>query len=158
MNKQTLIVMCGLPGSGKSKWADTYSKSHPEYTVISTDAIRKELFGSEDDQSNGWTVFLTAYERILKAIEAGGNAIFDATNVRRRDRRKIIKFFSKYDFLSLKLVLMDTPVQVCKLRDADSQRGHHVGEETIDRMNNFFTKPDSSEGWDEIIVVRYEEE
>lgn len=41
------IMMVGLPGSGKSTWAKEYVKTSENETVIlSSDAVREELFGS----------------------------------------------------------------------------------------------------------------
>lgn len=40
----TLYVMVGLPGSGKSYWAKSFN-----CPIVSSDTIRKELSGSEDD-------------------------------------------------------------------------------------------------------------
>lgn len=50
-DKQTVLyVVVGLPGSGKSYWAKSFN-----CPIISSDAIRKELSSSEDDQSiNGF--------------------------------------------------------------------------------------------------------
>ena len=157
-NKQEIIVMCGLPGSGKSKWAEIYSKAYPEYTVVSTDTIRKEKFGDESDQSNNWLVFVTAYSKILEIIKEGGCAIFDATNLRKKDRKKIVKFFSDKG-VNLKLVWMATPIEICKLRN--KQRTRVVPEEVIDRMLLSFTEPTLDEGWNEIVfnkIILYSRE
>ena len=148
MPNQELIVMCGLPGSGKSYWAESYVKTHPSYEIISTDKMRQELFGDESDQSNNWLVFVTAYQRLVSIIESGKSAIFDATNLKRKDRKKIVKFFSRYN-IPLKLVWMNTPMEVCKLRN--SQRKRFVENLVIDKMSECFIEPTREEGWDDII-------
>ena len=39
----TLYLLVGVPGAGKTTWA----MQHPKLVHISSDAIRKELFGKE---------------------------------------------------------------------------------------------------------------
>ena len=37
-----LIMLVGLPASGKSTWAKEYSETHPDYIVHSSDKLREE--------------------------------------------------------------------------------------------------------------------
>lgn len=41
-----LILMAGVPGTGKSHWAKRYAQEHPNTYVIDTDETRKRLTGS----------------------------------------------------------------------------------------------------------------
>ncbi len=43
---KNLIVLAGIPGSGKSTWAKEYQKNHPQTFVIDTDETRKKITGS----------------------------------------------------------------------------------------------------------------
>ena len=53
-----LIMLIGLPGSGKSTYAKQYLADHIENTMwCSSDTIRKELYGDENIQGNPKTVF-----------------------------------------------------------------------------------------------------
>ena len=45
-----LIVLCGLPGAGKSTYARQYVQEHSETKIMSSDSIRKELYGDESIQ------------------------------------------------------------------------------------------------------------
>lgn len=38
-----LIMLVGLPASGKSTWAKEYSETHPDYIVHSSDKLREEI-------------------------------------------------------------------------------------------------------------------
>lgn len=145
-----LIVMCGLPGSGKSFYAEQYVKNHPEFTIVSTDKIRGELFGDESDQRDGWLVFLKAYSDLTAILKSGGNAIFDTTNLKAPDRAKIIKYFRKVcPDTKLRLVFMTTPVPICVERDRNRKRT--VGEEVILKMKHKLDWPNETEGWDDIL-------
>ena len=60
MNK--LIVLVGLPASGKSTYANTLAEI-PNTIVLSSDKLRKELLGDESCQTNNQLVFDTLYRR-----------------------------------------------------------------------------------------------
>ena len=61
MNK--LYMMIGLPASGKTTFANKISKSEGAI-IVSSDAIRKELFGSEEKQQDNVLVFEKLEERL----------------------------------------------------------------------------------------------
>lgn len=140
----TLYTMIGLPGSGKS----TFASNHPECIVVSTDAIRGELFGDESEQKDGKLVFDVAYARLAQAVEAGQDAIFDATNLQRKYRKKIFQMFPKAYHVA---VFVNTPVDVCKERNA--KRDRVVPEMVIDRMASSLNPPTIAEGFKKIIEI-----
>ena len=148
----SLIVMCGIPGSGKSFFAEEYKNAHDNYFVVSTDSIRKEKLGDESDQRDGWDIFMTAYERMTELLQAGHNVIFDATNIHRKSRRKIIKYFKKVfgDAVRLVCIYMTTPLSVCLRRNTN--REWRVPESVIRNMYMDFSTPDKEEGWDEVLM------
>ena len=39
-----LIMLVGLPASGKSTWAKEYSETHPDYIVHSSDNQRRNVW------------------------------------------------------------------------------------------------------------------
>ena len=59
MNEQTkkLIILCGIPGSGKTTYAKKYIENNANTIHLSSDAIRKELYGDESVQGNPGEVF-----------------------------------------------------------------------------------------------------
>ena len=46
-DRNKLIIMCGLIGSGKTTWIKEYLQEHPDTLVISKDDIRRMLHGGE---------------------------------------------------------------------------------------------------------------
>ena len=77
-----LLIMCiGIPGSGKTTWVNEYVKAHSATVVVSTDEIRKELYGtSECDARLNPIVYNEAKARTRKALEEKHDVIVDATN------------------------------------------------------------------------------
>ena len=82
-----LMVMVGPSGAGKSTLIETELQNFFA-TVVSSDAIRMELNGNIEDQSNNHNVFKTFHERIAFFLNAGFDVIADATHLKRADRLK----------------------------------------------------------------------
>jgi predicted kinase len=84
-----LIMMVGIPGSGKSTWI---SKNSVENTVVvSPDDIRRELSGNVSDQTQNAKVWFLVKERTSKALRDGKNVILDATNVASKSRKRFLQ-------------------------------------------------------------------
>ena len=144
-----LIVLCGLPGSGKSTYAKYLTESG-RFECVSTDLIRKTLYGNENIQGNSKEVFNTAFFT-LRALGLGKQScVFDATNITPRARRNIIQECRNYyDLIICKYI--DTPLDVCLQRN--SQRERVVPTEVILRMANNFIMPSREEGFDYVDTI-----
>jgi predicted kinase len=145
--KPLMIVMCGLPASGKSTYANGLDPD--KFVVVSTDAIRKELNGSESDQANPQAVFDTAYERIDTALALGKCVCFDATNLKARNRKWLCKKYG--DRAQMMCVYAPTSAEECIRRDAMRERV--VGAEVINRMAGTMSAPSADEGFDFIMTL-----
>ena len=79
-----LIVLCGPSHTGKSAFA---RKLRRNFTIISSDEIRKRLTGSfrsSKDETKVWNVFESMK---CKALKGGGNVVLDACHISKRARR-----------------------------------------------------------------------
>ena len=93
-----ITMLCGLPGSGKSTWANQNKRENT--IILSSDKIREELFGAEEIQGNPKQVFNLLYKRAEEALKQEKNVIIDSTNLSRANREKFIKrFYPLADFL-----------------------------------------------------------
>ena len=72
------IMLAGLPGSGKSTYAEELVRKEG-FVVHSSDKIREEL-GDVNDQSKNEQVFTILHKRIKEDLRSGKNVIYDATN------------------------------------------------------------------------------
>ena len=140
MNK--LYTMVGIPGSGKS----TIANQIPNAVVISSDAIRKELYGAEEIQGNGKQVFDLVYKRIGEELAKEHDVVFDATNLTPWARKAVFRFPAERI-----AVFVNTPLDVCLKRNAVRER--KVPEEVIYRMYHSLTCPNKSEGFKTIITI-----
>lgn len=141
--KPTLYTLIGIQGAGKS----TFAKAHPECVVISSDAIRQEIFGTqfiEDD----YVVFKIARRRALDALAEGKSVIYDATNLRHKNRR----WCCKADAFKV-AVFFNTPYELCQERNSKRESNCRVPEEAIERARSLLIPPTLAEGFDEIIEI-----
>lgn len=140
MNK--LYTMIGIPGSGKS----TIANQIPNAIVISSDAIRKELYGAEEIQGNGKQVFDLVYKRIGEELAKGNDVVFDATNLTPWTRNAVFRFPAERI-----AIFVNTPLDVCLERNATRER--KVPEKVIHRMYNNLIYPSKTEGFSKIITI-----
>ena len=150
MSKNVLIVMCGLPASGKSTYSQWLAENAHFYRVC-PDLIRKDLYGDENIQGDGKKVFSIAHYQMKEIGSVGGNVVFDATNIDRNCRIKLVKKMRPYfDIIICKWV--STPLLLCKLRNAKRER--QVPYEVIERMYENFRQPEKDEGFDIVEEIK----
>ena len=75
----TLILPCGISGSGKSRLYDTFISK--DTVLVCPDDIRREVNGNISDQRNGKKIFEIAYKRIIEALKNNKDVYFSATNL-----------------------------------------------------------------------------
>jgi len=128
-----LVLLIGLPGSGKSTLAKQLIAECPQMQLISTDAIRGQLFGDEIIQGPWFLIWQEVERQLKQTVTANKSAIFDATNARRRDRRELITLARNLGFTQVTGIWLTTPVWLCLARN--KKRSRRVPEEVIFRMH-----------------------
>ena len=149
MDRPTLTILCGIPGSGKTTYAKKYIDEHPNTIHLSSDSIRAELYGNESAQGNPAEVFSIMQQRAVDTLNNGQSVVYDCTSITRKDRAGIISSCPKFTKIECHVVW--APIETCVERDA--ARGRTVGKEVIDRMLKRFQSPFYDEGIDEIKIV-----
>lgn len=133
-------MLVGLSGSGKSSY-----NFKEEVVKISSDALRKELFGDENDQTHNAEVFNELHKRVILNLKNGKNVVYDATNLSRRRRKAFLKTIAHIPCKKI-CVVFRTPYEVCVKRD--SLRSRTVGVSVIFKQLKQFQMPQYDEGWD----------
>jgi predicted kinase len=148
-----LLILIGLPGSGKSTLAKQLIIECPRMQLISTDAIRGQLFGDEIIQGPWFLIWQEIERQFQQALAAKKTAIFDATNARRRDRREIITLARELGFTQITGIWLTTPVWLCLARN--KRRDRKVPEDIILRMHRQLrdAPPSLEEGLDSLIKI-----
>lgn len=153
-----VIILIGLPGSGKSSFAHCL-QARPGWRLISTDAIRSHLFGDEAIQGpwlKVWSEVGREFREAARSIQQGEAraAVYDATNVVRKSRREAIALARESGFTHLTGIWLNEPLEVCLQRN--QQRDRQVPEAVIERMNRrlWGAPPSIQEGFDCLIEMR----
>jgi predicted kinase len=81
----TLYVLIGLPGSGKSHWAQT-NADRIGAVVVGSDEVRAEFQANGKNPHNGDAVFAEVARRARALLQADQSVILDATHYQRRYR------------------------------------------------------------------------
>jgi predicted kinase len=104
-----VILMCGLPGTGK----DTYIKNNFNLPIISLDDIRKELKfkpGSGDGR-----IIQTAKERAREFLRKKHSFVWNATNLTNQ-RSQLIDLFETYG-ARVRVVYLETTPDKLEVRN-----------------------------------------
>jgi predicted kinase len=140
-----VVVMAGLPASGKDRWLRTH---RPELPVISLDALRADLDIDPDDAQG--EVIAAARERARIYLRAHTSFAWNATNLSRQLRTQLLDLFRSYR--------ARTHIVYCETSEAqlgERNRGRHdpVPRAALGRMIDRWTVPDPTEGHDVTYVV-----
>lgn len=142
------IMLVGMPGSGKSTLAQQFV--HKGYSLLSPDGIRNELDIHGEDKTQD--ILQITEDRLLECLRKHQNIIFDSTNLTISRRRRFLSLVKDFDYHKVCYVL-NTPLSVCKERNALRTGFDFVPDEGYDRMEQIYQRPIYKEGWDEIITL-----
>lgn len=154
----TLYILIGVPGCGKSTYAEELSeklvKKHDVVvSTISSDKIRKHLYGDESCQDCPSKVFAIAHNVIKNQLSVGYDVIFDATNIHKHNREELIKevLFEVNKPVRFVAIYFNTPIEECIKRQ--ELRDRKVPKKVIEKMARQIDKPTFEEGFDIIKTI-----
>ena len=146
-------MLVGISGSGKSTYAHYMKNMFLEPTeVVSSDAIRGELYGDESIQGDPNKVFCIMLARTKQFLSEGKSVIYDATNLSDKRRINFLKQIEGFDCPKLCHELIVDP-RMCS--ENQKLRARQVSDEVIYRQVKQFRPPHISEGWDGITMDIY---
>jgi len=132
-----VILMSGLPGSGKDTWLATHA---PELPVIALDDLREEL-GAPATGNQG-EVIQAAKERARVLLRTGTGFAWNATNLMRDTRSQLIDLFTGYN-ARVRIVHIEAPATLLWTNNAGRDR--KVPEAAISRMLDRWDLPEVTE-------------
>ena len=136
------------PERAKSSWNKAYS--------LLQKAIRSEKYDKVimmgGIPASGKTTYLNEIGRDPKAI------YFDATFTNKWGRGKMIEIIKKENpYLWIEIIFLDTPKNVCLMRNEERTPDRKIPMEAYDRMCGALKKegfPTKAEGFDKVTIVR----
>lgn len=153
MNK--LIVLSGIPGSGKSYFTSTLRKVKGSHVyIVSSDGLRNLVCGDPTDMSEDPLMWSIYYELgKVYSIDKNGIVIFDSTNIYKKHRYGAVEGFKEY-FDEIDLVIFD--IERSLAANQNIQRDYPVPPSVVEQMANDFEKPDEEEKsfFDKILYIK----
>jgi alkanesulfonate monooxygenase SsuD/methylene tetrahydromethanopterin reductase-like flavin-dependent oxidoreductase (luciferase family)/predicted kinase len=145
-----VVVLAGAAGSGKSTWAAAhYARSE----IVSTDALRAAVGTGPADLEATGDAFAVADLVIDARLRRGLTTVIDTLGlepVRRRD------YLDRAHAAGLPgvLVILDTPVRLCRARNAERDRPVPADALTAQlRKVRALATDAAEEGWDRVVVL-----
>ena len=148
--KAKLTMLIGVSGSGKSTFAKQLKDAGEIDLIISSDALRAELFGDENEQNRNNELFNELHNRIRKALKEGKRVCYDATNLSSKRRIGFLKNLSDLDIVKECIVLIAS-FDLCAFSQLNRER--QVPVDVIKKQIKQFKCPYWYEGWDDIRII-----
>lgn len=138
--------LVGVSGSGKSTFAQNLASLLSNSVIVSSDAVRIQLYGDERVQGDWPTIEVEIISQVEKAIAAGYTVIYDATNYKRCWR---MAWLQKLSTTGIKWIAwhLATPLKTCK--DWNRPRSRQVPEAVLTEMEHWLKQfpPITAEGF-----------
>jgi tRNA uridine 5-carbamoylmethylation protein Kti12 len=153
-----VIILVGLPGSGKTTYVNNFLKTHPDYVSISSDDIIERLAKEAGTIYNdaAFNMFRDTAEReysinLTDAINKKLNIIVDRTNQTIKARRKVLARLPKtYKKTAVVFTLPREEINQ-RLLKRELDTGKMIPQRAVDDMVAIYQPPTTEEGFDEII-------
>lgn len=144
-------MLIGVPGSGKSTWAEKIIRQTAgEVRYISTDAIREQRFGDVADMSHNAEVFMIMKNSLQAAIKSGLPVILDATFVTAAERSQYIKLAKSH---GAEVTAYYSKVGLDEALQRNAKRERKVPPAVIRERFAELEEPTAAEGFDRIVIL-----
>lgn len=128
-----ILVLQGVPASGKSTWAKEFVKNKKDWVIVSRDSIR-ESTGNYWVPSREDYISYVEEVQVISALDNDLNVIIDATNLNPKTIDKWKNIASKLDCeITFQMFEIDFKTAL----ERDSNRERRVGKNTLEQ---FFSK------------------
>lgn len=139
---QEVILMIGLPGSGKSHFVENYIKPHGYYVI-------------SRDKSGSWQKCVNS---LNEALKTNRNAVVDNINPDRASRERFVEVCKRYN-VKVRCFCMDVPLERClhnnKFREIVDSEHEIIGSSLITAYKSSFEPPSLEEGFSSILNIPF---
>jgi predicted kinase len=133
---RALILLCGLPGAGKTTLAQRLAE-HLDFAHIESDAVRRRLTANPTySHSESGAVFAIVDAEARKCLKSGRHAAVDATNLTVKDRRRFLDIGREPGVLLIPVRVV-APEDVIRERLSRPREGHsQAGIEVYEKVRH----------------------
>jgi len=152
MNK--LVVLSGVPGSGKSYFSKTLKKVKNNHVyIISSDELRAVIGGTQSNLNNEdlmWKIFYGL--AAIYAVDKEGIVVLDATHVSTEFR---VDPYLKYNNLFDECILVMWHIDKQIVSNQNLQREYPIPPEALEKFFEIFELPNEKDKafFDKIILI-----
>lgn len=132
-----VILMCGLPGTGKDYWI---AQNYPDLAVISLDKLRQEMKISPTDEQG--KIVRAGRELAKGYLQSETPFVWNATNIVKPIRSGLIRLFASYR-ARIRLVYLEVPIE--RLLQQNCSRKAQVPTAVIHRYRDRLEIPNLTE-------------
>ncbi|CBZ51182.1 putative SPRY domain-containing protein [Neospora caninum Liverpool] len=157
------IMMVGLPGCGKTFWAEQHSRANPRksFVVLGTNAVIDQMrvmgVRRQSNYAERWEELMSTATSVFNALidrasSAGvpRNVIIDQTNVFKNARRRKVHFFREWGVRRAVTIVTDEPTLQQRTAKREREEGKFVPVSAVMDMKAAFSLPAYDDGFTQI--------
>lgn len=133
-----LLLLRGLPASGKTTFAKELVRNDGNWIRVNKDDLRNMLNGEKWSGKHERRIVQLERQLVEEVLKDGKNVVIDDTNFNLAHERRYREIAKRYN-ADFEIKEFDTPLEECIKRD--NARPNGVGETVIRRMYNQHLKP-----------------
>ncbi len=134
-----IIVMVGMPASGKNTWIKNNQEMLQTYTIVELDWIRREIFGHQFHRPAEQFVIGMAKSFAMMLSSQNKNIVINGTGLTMGIRRDWLDMAIDFNY-NTTIVFLNVNINICKERN-NLRTNNKVPDSEIDRMFKIFQKP-----------------
>lgn len=140
MKQKNLVLLAGVPGSGKSTWLKKHLEDGDAY--VSRDEVRFSIIKDDEDYfSHETEVFDKFIAEIEEKLNEGKRVFADATHINWASRRKVLERIHHKDEIDIDVYVFMTSLSTCLERNSKREGRARVPDSAIRRMSAQLTDP-----------------